>query len=842
MIPVDKKPQPTPHWRRYVISVVSPAILTFGLFLGLIFAVVIPAMRASNIERKREMIRELTQAAWSELAHLEARERQGLLTRLEAQEAAVARIQSLRYGDDGKDYFWITDLHPRMIVHPYRPELNGQDLSEYSDRAGKRMFVEFAKLVRADGGGYSEYLWQWKDDDRRIVPKLSYVKGFEPWGWIIGTGIYIEDVRAQVSDITRRVIRIALGFSLLIAGLLVFMAKQSLDSERQRWTAESALRESEEKYRTLVEGTTEGILLVMQGRFVYGNSTLHNLLGYGESELAGMEWAQLFDPVPTVLADSQAPAAGQRVVATKKGGERLDVLVGASPVDVGDRSGLILAIRDMTTHKTTEETLARLLSEMQTTQLLPTRPVTSSRLTTTVCSLDTPVRTAAAAMTRARSSAMLVTAPSGEEIGIVTDEDLRARVVATGFDTSGPVAGIMSAPLVRISGDALLFEAARSMLERDVQHLVVTDALGSTLGVLAGEEILRAQQHSVSMLQAEIRVATCIDDLREGRAKLPFLVRSLIDSGTKVEHITRIMTSVSDAVLVRLVELGLREVGPPPRAFSFVVFGSEARGEQTLKTDQDNAIIYDDGAADEAESLQAYFLRLGRSVCDGLDAVGYARCTGEVMASNPKWCKPLSEWRAHFSRCVMAADPQALLDMNVLFDFRSAYGEVRFAAALREHLRSMVAADQHAFFFHLAETTLQFRPPLGFFGNIQLESGGGHPAAFNIKNAIIPVVNFARIYAIRHHIEETGTFDRLRRLVDRGVLLPSSHDELAQTFTLLMELRLAHQAARACAGAEPDNYIEMGELTQLQRSLLKKVFSDIGVFQARLRTDFAGTA
>ncbi len=209
MTPVTNTARPAPHWRHFAISVVSPAILTFALFLGLIFAVVIPTMRANIIERKREMIRELTQAAWSELAGLHARERQGAMTRQEAQAAAVARMQSLRYGDDGKDYFWVSDMHPRMIVHPYRPELNGQDLSEYSDRAGKRLFVEFTKLVRADGAGYSEYLWQWKDDERRIVPKLSYVKGFAPWGWIIGTGVYLEDVRCEISEITRRMIWIA---------------------------------------------------------------------------------------------------------------------------------------------------------------------------------------------------------------------------------------------------------------------------------------------------------------------------------------------------------------------------------------------------------------------------------------------------------------------------------------------------------------------------------------------------------------------------------------------------------------------------------------------------------
>ncbi|MCU0252372.1 MAG: DUF294 nucleotidyltransferase-like domain-containing protein [Vicinamibacterales bacterium] len=839
MTPSPASPRPTPHWRHFATRTVPPAILTFALFLGLIFAVVIPTMRENIMERKREMIRELTQAAWSELADLAAREREGSMTREQAQAAAVARVQNLRYGDDGKDYFWITDMHPRMVVHPYRPELNGQDLAGYADPAGTRLFAEHARLVRAEGAGYTEYLWQWKDDERRIVPKLSYVKGFEPWGWIIGTGIYLEDVRAQVSAITRRVVTVSLAFSVLIAGLLVYMTKQSLDVDRKRWEAESALRGSEEKYRTLVEGTTEGVVLVVSGRCAYSNAPLRTLLGYDEGGLEGLGWEQILDPVP---AAGEAPPEGRPARAIRRDGTRIDVMVRTAPVSVGDRTGLTVSIRDMTAHRSTEERLSALLAEMQTTQLLPTRPVAASRLSTVVCGLEAPVREAAAAMTRAGASAALVRAPSGDDIGIVTDEDLRARVVAARSDPAGPVSAIMSAPLVRIPADALLFEAARLMRERSVGHLVVTGPTGAALGILSGKEVLHAQQHSVSVLQAEIQAAAGIDDLRESRARLPILVKSLMDGGTRVEHVTRVMTMVSDAVLTRLVDLTLPQLGPPPVRFAFVVLGSEARGEQTLKTDQDNAIVYADTEPADASAVQAYFLELGRRVCDGLDAVGYARCKGEVMASNPKWCKPVSAWLAHLERCVRAVDEQALTDMNVLFDFRCVYGETAFAAALRDHLRALVAGGQHGFFFHLAQTTLQFKPPLGFFGNIQLDGGGEHPSAFNIKNAIIPVVNFARIYALSHHVEETGTLDRLGRLLHLGVLLRSSHDELVQAYSLLMEIRLAHQAAQACAGAAADNFIDVGQLTQLQRSLLKKVFSDIGVFQSRLRTDFARTA
>ena len=282
------------------------------------------------------MIRELTQAAWSELADLHARERQGLLSREAAQAAAVARVQSLRYGDDGKDYFWISDMHPRMIVHPYRPDLNGQDFSEYriargnvSSSSSPARPGRWRRLLR--------YLWQWKDDGRREIPKLSYVKGFEPWGWIIGTGVYLEDVHLQISAITRRVIWIAMGFSVLVAGLLVFMTKQSLDIERRRGSAELALRESGGSYRTLIEGTTEGVALLLQGRLAYANSTLLALLGYGGSDLAGLDWERLFDPVPAMAGPGAAAAGGIRTQAIRRDGSGIDVMVGASPVTLGER-------------------------------------------------------------------------------------------------------------------------------------------------------------------------------------------------------------------------------------------------------------------------------------------------------------------------------------------------------------------------------------------------------------------------------------------------------------------------------------------------------------------------
>jgi PAS domain S-box-containing protein len=824
-------------WRHFALNIISPSILTFALFLGLIFAVIIPTMKRNIVERKKEMIRELTQVAWSELSGLHEQEKRGELTRSAAQQAAIARVQRLRFGDDGKDYFWICDMRPRMVMHPYRPEMAGQDLSDYSDPAGNLLFVEAAKVVRESGDGYLEYLWQWKDDAKRVGPKLSFVKGFAPWNWIVGTGVYLEDVRAEISLMIRRVLQISVGISIVIGALLAFITKQGLDLERHRWRTAAALQQSEEKYRLLVEGATEGILLVMQGRPVYANRTLLDILGYSEGELAALPLDRILESVPAPGATPE-----RRAKLITKDGEAVNVLLADAPITLGERSGQILFLKDASTRRKTEDTLARLLAELQSMLPLAARSIETSVLTTANCELDTTIGKAAALMSQTRSSAILVKAPNGEPVGIVTDQDLRNRVLAAGVDTGLPVARIMSAPLARIAGHALLFEAALAMQERNIQHLVVVDERGAAVGILTGAEILHAQRHALALLLGEIKTARLPDALKDSQAKLPVFVKALLESGARTEHITRIMATVSDAILVRLIELAEDALGPPPAPYSFLVMGSSARGEQTLATDQDNAIVYADVAPERDAEVRTYFLKLGERVCGWLDEVGYRKCKGDTMASNPKWCQPLSRWRDYLTSYVTVASPQDLLDVNIVFDFRCAWGEAGYVAQLRKHLRELLRDGQPAFFFHLAQSTLQFKPPFGFFGGIQLEQSGKHPSAFNIKSAIVPLVNFARIYALRDDHAETNTLERLRRLRDEGALLPSSHDELVQAYAALMQMRLAHQASQWSAGVEPDNYIDLRKLTALERSVLKKVFADITVFQARLETDFARTA
>lgn len=229
------------------IRIIIPVALTITLFIITIFLLFIPMLEQQMMDGRREALQRLSEVAWSTVAHYHNSVQQGLVTEQEAQQAAIAHLQKLRYGPEGKDYFWINDLTPVMLMHPYRADLVNQDVSEFQDPAGQRLFATMAALVHAQDSGFVDYQWQWQEDSDRVVPKISYVKGFAPWGWIIGTGLYVEDVRLQISAITRQLSWACFGITTAVLLLSAFIIREAAREKKDRLQAlqQSLLREKQ---------------------------------------------------------------------------------------------------------------------------------------------------------------------------------------------------------------------------------------------------------------------------------------------------------------------------------------------------------------------------------------------------------------------------------------------------------------------------------------------------------------------------------------------------------------------------------------------------------------------
>jgi len=452
------------------------------------------------------------------------------------------------------------------------------------------------------------------------------------------------------------------------------------------------------------------------------------------------------------------------------------------------------------------------------------------------------IQEAAGIMSREQISSIVINTTDGNCVGVVTEKDLTKKVIATGYDISRPVSDIMSSPLYTIPDHALVFEALMAMMQEDIRHIAVTDANEKVTGILTNRDLLTAQGKSPVFLVREISAANNIEEIIDRHNKLPRQIQSLITSGAKAENLTRFITTVSCSILAKLIGYTLDTLGQPPAKFVFMILGSEGRREQTLKTDQDNAIIFEDVPKEDESMVRDYFLKFGEKVCTMLDQAGYEFCTGDVMAKNPKWCQPLSKWKEYFSSWIHAAEAEDLLQASIFFDFRIGYGDDILIDSLRQHLFGSLEGWS-GFFRHLTENALYFKPPLGFFRNFVVESKGEHRDAFDIKSAMTPIVDFARIYALKNKIEETNTLQRLRQLYIKRVFNRQEYEELERAYSFLLQLRFVRQiTAIIDEKAKPDNYINPKTLTRIEQKMLKEIFIRIEKFQAKLNFEFIGIA
>jgi CBS domain-containing protein len=431
-----------------------------------------------------------------------------------------------------------------------------------------------------------------------------------------------------------------------------------------------------------------------------------------------------------------------------------------------------------------------------------------------VVSGDASVAEAARAMRAAGTSAALV---GTEPPGILTDRDLRSRVLAEGLSPDTPVRAVMSRPLVALPAETPLFEALRQMLNHQIHHLPVTRG-GEIVAVLGDTELLRHQARSPLALLNRIEHLQHEEDVSGYSAEVTGVAATLFAGGLGVVQISGAIASLGDVLVRRLLTLAELELGAPPCPYAWMVLGSEGRMEQVLLTDQDNAIAY----LEDSDEARAYFAELAARVVAGLVRAGFPPCPGGYMATN--WCRPLADWKTLFRSWVDVPEPHALLQAQIFFDFRGVHGGLSL-----EPLEGILlsAGRRELFLAHLARAALKGRPPLRFRGRLRTDDGRVDLKA----GGIAATVMLARAYALAAGSGARPTLERLSDAAEAATLSRSGAEILGESFRFLMRLRLQEQLRSARSGEEPSNLVRVEALTELERRRLAEAFEAVRKLQ-----------
>jgi CBS domain-containing protein len=435
---------------------------------------------------------------------------------------------------------------------------------------------------------------------------------------------------------------------------------------------------------------------------------------------------------------------------------------------------------------------------------------------------DISIREAAEIMAEHRISSLVLLDPQGLPSGLITDRDLRNKVVSKGRDINERVGDIMSVTIIKSEARDYCFEALLKMIRYNIHHLLVVGE-GELKGILTNHDLMLLQGTSPLSVAREIENQDTIDGLVPASKKINKLITVLIREGARASNITRIITEVNDRFLNKILDITESRLGPPPVGYCWIVYGSEGRKEQTFKTDQDNAIIYED-PQDDGRYAAEYFSEFAGRMNDALARCGFPPCSAGYMASNPKWRQPLGVWKKYFSKWINTPTPEAILQSLIFFDFRPVHGDFLLAERLRAFLGHELK-NKNLFFAHMAGVVVKNRPPLGFFGNFSTEKQGAHTGKFNLKiNGLCPIIDAARLSALETGVYNTSTLARLTELKDRYGTVSEFSGELEQAFEYLMSMRLRHQYQQMQEGAEPDNFIDPHDLGNLEKKMLKEVF------------------
>ncbi|MBD3631260.1 DUF294 nucleotidyltransferase-like domain-containing protein [Cyclobacterium sp.] len=456
------------------------------------------------------------------------------------------------------------------------------------------------------------------------------------------------------------------------------------------------------------------------------------------------------------------------------------------------------------------------------------------------CVPETSIAIAAQIMRKEMSSCLFVGRDKTHIHGVITDITLRDNVLAQGVSPERPIAEIMDKTLVSIPKDAFVYEALLLMFRTKTRYLLVSEA-GKYIGVTSRNKILTIQSQSPFVFIQSVKLALDKDELKVKWKQVPGIVDQLIQRGVRAEIINQIISTIADTIALRVIEQVVKERGKPPANFVFFVLGSEGRKEQTLKTDQDNAIIYEDKANEQRALVRDYFLGFAKEVSDRLHDIGFNYCKGGYMASNPKWTHSLSHWKRNYAAWFQESSTETVMSYGTFFDCRPIYGDFSLLNDLKTFMDGQLQYPLERFYYNMAQNALQYDTQLTWLRNIRTFKVDKEQV-FDIKKAMTPMVDAIRLYALANRIFETNTGKRLKILTERGIFTTIASDELYQAYYYLMGLRLEKQAATVIKeNKKPVNYIKINTLTKVQVVTIREIFKVIRDLQLKVKIQFTKT-
>ncbi len=453
------------------------------------------------------------------------------------------------------------------------------------------------------------------------------------------------------------------------------------------------------------------------------------------------------------------------------------------------------------------------------------------------CSPETPIYEVASYMDEKRVNCVYV--KEGEELTAFVSKDILIKsALANRKSTETPVIDVAQKSIICIQKDALVFEALLALYPSQQEYILVQDG-NESLGYLSRYRLLTEHAQSPLIFIQSVKLSNTILDLKEKWSKVPEMISMMIGRGVSAEIINRIVTTIADEILLRVIDGVQTEMGPAPAKYCFMVIGSEGRQEQTLATDQDNAIVYEDKANEQRELVREYFLDFADRISTRLNDIGFKFCTGGFMAKNPKWCHSLSHWKRNYDEWINQAAPDTVIKFSTFFDCRYVYGERSLFDELDEHMVNCIDKSSSKFLMNLVSNALHYEPPLGLFNGIKTFTKDDRKV-FDIKKSMTPIVDMMRMYSLKNKVLDTNTGIRMRKLLELGHIDEVKYRELRHAYYYLMGVRLKSQSSEILNEfREASNFIEPKTLTQVEQATLKEIFKFIKDVQWGIRMTFS---